>query len=409
MNNLTRRPLGINEKVFWVIDQKVAMHFALVAELKGNEPEEAWRRAIDIAQRRHPNLSVKITGSHYSNLRFEQVANCPIPLTVIHQKEDDNWESIVEEELQKPLDLNNAPLARAVLLQQPGQSTFIFISNHSIGDGISGALVIRDILSALSGAVLTVFPHTPSLDELAGLPMSKVSDQTAPILDEEVTMLTGGVPWPGIKVERLELSSETTYKLIKRAKIEHTTVHSVITAAIILAGRALNHEWNDREVGVVHPLSPRKFYQAEEEYAMLVNLITIGYDTKSGHQIWDFARTISVSIAEAKTQEWQEGALSSVGTLFNLDLDLETIYEQILLATKSDMMVTNIGKLDFQNDFGSIELKSIWGPMVITPHQASHTIGVNTFDGRLRLTISSAKFITGLSKMVEKIIVAACE
>ena len=142
---------------------------------------------------------------------------------------------------------------------------------------------------------------------------------------------------------------------------------------------------------------------------MLVNLITLSYDTKLDHQIWNFARAVSVSIAEAKTLEWQEGALSGVGTLFTSDLDLESIYNQIILATQSDMMVTNIGKLNYKSNFGPLKLKSIWGPMLLTPHQASHTFGVNTFDGKLRLTISSAKFITGLSVMVEKIMVAACE
>ena len=385
------------------------MHFAIVAELNGNEPEEDWRRAIDSVQLRHPNLSVKITGSHYSNLTFEQVENCPIPLTVIHQNEDDNWESIVEQELQKPFNLSKAPLARAMLLKQPDQSTFIFISNHSIGDGISGALVIKDILSALSGAVLTSIPHTPSLDELAGLPLPKMFGQIDEAIVEDGNLFSEGKSWSDIKIERLELSSETTAKLIKRAKSEQTTVHSLITAALIIAGRALSQEWKSREVGVVHPLSPRTFYQTEEQYAMLVNLITLGYDTKLDHQIWNFARAVSVSIAEAKTLEWQEGALSGVGTLFTSDLDLESIYNQIILATQSDMMVTNIGKLNYKSNFGPLKLKSIWGPMLLTPHQASHTFGVNTFDGKLRLTISSAKFITGLSVMVEKIMVAACE
>ncbi|KQM74805.1 hypothetical protein ASE74_02160 [Pedobacter sp. Leaf216] len=68
MKNNNRCPLGINEKVFRVLDQKVAINFAIVAELDCNEPEEAWRQAMDSAQLRHPNLSVEIIGSHYSNL-----------------------------------------------------------------------------------------------------------------------------------------------------------------------------------------------------------------------------------------------------------------------------------------------------------------------------------------------------
>ena len=36
MNKIENRPLGTNEKVFWVLDQKTTTHFAVVAEIDGN-------------------------------------------------------------------------------------------------------------------------------------------------------------------------------------------------------------------------------------------------------------------------------------------------------------------------------------------------------------------------------------
>ena len=87
MTNIDKRPLGTNEKVFWVLDQITTTHFAVVAEIDGNTTEMAWRQALDIVQKRHPNLSAKISGNAYANAHFESVAHCQIPLRFVLLKE----------------------------------------------------------------------------------------------------------------------------------------------------------------------------------------------------------------------------------------------------------------------------------------------------------------------------------
>lgn len=65
MNNNIERPLGTTEKVFWVLDQKTTTHFAVVGEIEGNATDQEWREALDLVQKRHPNLSVQISGNAY--------------------------------------------------------------------------------------------------------------------------------------------------------------------------------------------------------------------------------------------------------------------------------------------------------------------------------------------------------
>ena len=106
MNNPNNRPLGTNEKVFWALDQKSSTHFAIAAELKGNATDQAWRDAIDLVQTRHPNLSVRITGSSYHTAALEHVNGCKIPLRVVYTKPGEDWSSIVTDELNEAFDLS---------------------------------------------------------------------------------------------------------------------------------------------------------------------------------------------------------------------------------------------------------------------------------------------------------------
>lgn len=121
MKKSTNRPLGTNEKVYWVLDQKNTTQFAVAAEIDGNATENEWRQALDTVQNRHPNLSVHIAGNEYSTAHFVPVDYCRIPLRIVNAENGENWNSVLEEELSKPIDITIAPLARATVIQQPGK------------------------------------------------------------------------------------------------------------------------------------------------------------------------------------------------------------------------------------------------------------------------------------------------
>ena len=73
------------------------------------------------------------------------------------EKATSRWEREIERELATRFDARQAPLIRAVLLRQPDKSILILSAHHSIGDGLSMAFAIRDLLQALSGERLESF------------------------------------------------------------------------------------------------------------------------------------------------------------------------------------------------------------------------------------------------------------
>jgi hypothetical protein len=406
MKNLTNRPLGTNEKVYWVLDQKNTTHFAVAAEIEGNATDSEWRQALDTVQNRHPNLSVHISGNEYSTAQFIPVDDCRIPLRIVNAASGDSWNNILEEELSNPLDINTAPLARATLIQQPGKSIFIFLSNHCIGDGMSVALVIRDVLIVLSGKTVEDLLPLSSLDELAGVPLKVLENEKPDGFEQAKISL---VPRTTVNVERLSISGTLTRKLIDRSKSERTTVHGALSATIVLALKSrIEVSLQKKPVRILHPLSARTTLGLGEDFGLLLSIITLPYEPSPQQTFWDFAREVRQGIASTQTQEWLKADTNATQGLFDSGLDLNTVEGALHQGTAHEIMLTNLGLLSFPSDFGPLQLKSLWGPVVLTPHPLAQTIGVATFNGELTLSLTSLAPSKSLLEAVEKMIEKVC-
>jgi len=405
MNKVINRPLGINEKVYWVLDQKTTTQFAVVAEIDGNLIDSAWRQALDIVQKRHPNLSVQISGNEYSTVYFNHVEDCKIPLKVIYTQSGESWNSVLEDELSTPLDITIAPLARAVLIQQPGKSVFLFISNHSIGDGMSAAMVIRDILTVLSGRTIENLLPVSSLDELAGISLKEIENKQINGFEQIKNSL---IPRVNVNIELLKLSSTLTKKLIEQAKSEKTTVHGALSAAIVLALKTTGDApLKEKPVRILHPLSARNILGLGDDFGLLASMVVLPYQPSPQQTFWNFAREVRQGIASTQTPDWIKADITATQGLFNSGMDIDTVEDTLRQGTVHEVMLTNFGLFTFRSDYGNLQLKSLWGPMVLTAHPLAQTIGVATFNGELTLSLTglvpSQSLLEAMVKIIEKV------
>jgi len=402
MKNPNNRPLGTNEKVFWALDQKSSTHFAIAAELLGNASEDVWRAAIDTVQLRHPNLSVRISGNEYHSTAFESVGDCRIPLRIIHTGLGKDWTAIVEGELNEAIDLSVAPLVRTVLVQQPGKTIFIFVANHSISDGMSVALVTRDILNAISGQSIGNLSPLPSLDGIIGL---NPSDNQTEIPSGHHS-IEKPLPREKTSIAYQKFSEDETNEIVRRSRLEQTTVHGALGAALVIA--LVNEQTGQRPIRIMHPISARKTLNMGDDFSLLINIVTSAYNGLSGNKFWDLAREVRGSVATAQTAEWIEHDTISSQQLFNNNLSLETILQALAAGTEHEVMLTNLGELPFESTFGPLKLLHLWGPMVLTPHLAARTVGVATFNEKLTLTVTGLFRSTDLLERVRAILAQAC-
>jgi hypothetical protein len=225
------RPLGALEELFCLFDQHFPTNGAFAAQITGYTTVQQWRDALDAIQQRHPLLSACIDTTFNRVPHFRRVPGRRIPLRVVPSAYA-RWQREIAEEVNGPFVPDQAPLFRAVLLHQETHCTFILSSHHAVSDGISLVLLLRDVLLALSGNDLEPLHLAPSREVLFGAQQRSSTEPGLPSFPAERPPL----PY----VEGIKLPPERTTALQQRAREEGVTVHAAISAALAIAGRAMD-------------------------------------------------------------------------------------------------------------------------------------------------------------------------
>jgi hypothetical protein len=400
------RPLGALEHLFWLYDQNRSVHFAVTALISGRTSPRDWRRALDRLQERHPLMSVSIQGEAASVPVFQRGDLAPIPLRIVEDEPERRWEAEVGEELTTPFKPSEAPLIRAVLiLGARDDAAFILVAHHSIADGLSLAYALRDTLDAIAGRVLQPLPWLPSLDDML------VSDSPANPREQ------GEAPKPAVyrphdsarpKIKALHLSPGFTSLVRHRARQEEATVHGALCAALVLASRRIFADWQEIPLRIMSPISARTLVDAGESCGVFVGATTSVFGSESMN-FWDLAREARNSIAANQNREYIAAGLSAFQEVVGNGTDVATAAEFGATVFANEIMVTNLGSLSFDRQFGPVTLKALFGPAVLTGFENHQTIGVATVDEALCLLHASHTPLEGLLEQAQSILAEACE
>lgn len=400
MTNLQNRTLGAFEKTFWLLDQIDSKDFALAAEINGVAAEETWKQAIKEAQERHPNLSVRIIMDEYSRPKLNAVAGVEIPFRILNNVDENfRWEQEVEKELAIRFDTTQAPLVRIVLVQKALSSVLIVVAHHAIADGTAVSYLIRDLLRAVTGKKLVAMPAQISNDETLGLAedLPKSFRDTLPTLEERKTLFSP-------KIETLRLNPELTQKVISKAKLEGTTVHGALCAAALISGRKLRKEWAERKIEMISPICSRKALKLDDNFGLNITTHPVYFEDEQHLPFWELARLAKAGLAGTDNLDHVRNYLEFFR---QLAFDMPNISEMLGVlkeAFNHEIMVTNIGKLKFETDFGTLQLKSLYGPLVRSGKGMEQTLGVNCTDGSLCLANTSDNPILGFLEEIQHIL-----
>jgi hypothetical protein len=398
------RPLGTMETCLWLFNHTHPTHFALAAEIEGPTTLAAWRSALDAVQLRHPFFSVSIEEDANGILSFRRVAGRQIPLRVVSTKKaTSRWEREIERELATRFDARQAPLIRAVLLRHPDKSILILSAHHSIGDGLSMAFAIRDLLQALSGERLESLPPLAPMEQLLGMPQT----QPARHVRETSSGSIEGSIAAAIYVKGLRLSAELTSELLGRSRQEKTTLHGAICAALVLAGRQLFSTWNN-PVRIHSSIDARRLLHLGDHYTQLAfgGIVAVNPDAMSG--FWDLARFMKSGLTGAGSLPGMIAGLSALNGLLVQGLDPHTFSRTAGESHAHEATLTNLGNLPFSPNFRHLKLASLWGPAIILDREIGQTIGAATSNGSLCLLYTSSAPAPTLLEVMQETMLAAC-
>src|SRR5882757_9732536 len=254
--DLLLRQLGAFEELFCLFDKRFPTNGALAAQITGDTTVQQWRDALDAVQQRHPLLSACIDTTFNRVPHFRRVTGQRIPLRVVTSPTA-RWQREIAEEVNAPFTPDQAPLFRAVLLHQETHCTFILSSHHAVSDGFSLIFLLRDILLALSGHALEALPLAPSREILFGAQQRTSTEPGLP------SFAAQHPPLP--HVEGIKLTTEQTTALQRRVREEGVTIHAAISAALTIAGRAIDERWRNNPLRIMSPAEIRNILGLKDQ------------------------------------------------------------------------------------------------------------------------------------------------
>jgi hypothetical protein len=374
------RELSPAERWYWIIDQLSTLNVSARVRVEGELSTEALRTALDALRARHPYLRLAIADEE-SGPRFLSTDN-PIPLREVHSDEvdDTRWAREVDErEFAEPIDWRSGPLARAVVLRQPGQVSDLIISiPHCIADGTTALALLRQWVR------LSATPPAPDSDPVGELVPSPVEslfqahhremsdmpakepeagNESEPAYDGQVGRFVPDrfVPFDQRRTRMLHraIDGDALENLLHACRRRGVTMHGVLAAAMACAVARDAGAEPRTPFAVGSPVDFRAELTrpvAEDEVGCYVSAVhsVVAYQPDD---VWSMARFVNRDIAERRRRGEQYsvfGLLASGGP--RGIADCEPLVRYIEEHGSFNFFVSNIGRFDFPDAAGGLRL-----------------------------------------------------
>ncbi|MFM7600429.1 MAG: condensation domain-containing protein [Pseudanabaena sp.] len=393
------RFLGAFEHSFWLYDQVHPVHFALCAKISGTFTSDQLQRALSQVQQQHPLLRVKIQTSPSGHPQFvEQKAE--IPLRIVQRTDRLQWQRELELELSLSFNWAIAPLVRVVWLHSQGNqdSELIITLHHSIADGLSGAYLIRDIVAriatpncsatAISRELTTSAPVESIIPQSFRFPTESphqsdhvaAQEQAAFYADKATTRVRP-------HVRTAILSAQLTKQLSVLCREEHTTVHGAIGAAFLLA-LASQGKTDLSHYKCLSPISIRSHLPAtvQEDVGLYITYGLTHHQVTASSLFWEVARSLKSQLDDARQLQQLFGNFAPRQAVMTTCPDAQIVVQGMQQQYGYDLLVTNLGKLTFGQQFGGLKVKELYAPAVMAGVENERVVGVATLGDRLSLT-----------------------
>ncbi|MGL5938897.1 MAG: condensation domain-containing protein [Waterburya sp.] len=384
------RPLGSGEHIIWLYDQEAPLHFAIAGTIVGKFSDQQLESALIKVQQKHPLLQVCIKCDRDQQPWFVQQEGT-IPLRIVEQRGKHNWQQEVELELTRPFIWYKAPLIRITLVRTTDFSTIIIVCHHSIADGLSASYLLRDILDAITepdrqNLSLAKYPaYEELISNLPHLQSDQLPTEFKPDLSEQSIISSFNLEPQLIS---WSLPSSKTTSLIKRVRQEKTSIHGAVCAAFLLA---IAKTKKLSTLKCQSPINVRKYLTPviEEDFGFYYSIKITEHYLKDSSNIWEIARSVKEQLKEQMHPEQMFATIPKRQALMNTKPN-SSLIKQIFLADENsyDLIVSNLGYLSFPQHYGTIELKNIYAPMVMTHVPDDLVVGVTGFGSEIFFTLT---------------------
>jgi NRPS condensation-like uncharacterized protein len=365
-------------------------HFLLAAEFGAVLSEGELRDALSAVQRRHPLLQVSIDSSADNPVfrRSEQPA--AIGLRTVKTAEKSDWTDSAAEEFMVRFDPAAAPLARAVLITTERDSVLLLAFDHVICDGVSAVRVLDDLVGVLNGCELPPLPAPAPHEELVARQLDPVDPAVLASLPEPEERMR---PWPDYLpfgsvrpvISTLEFDQAATTEIRHACHAENTTVQGLLVVAFSQArGRLRGEDF----LRVLTPVDTRPLLDAETAASSTSIVVArTGHETSSQESFWERVRKTQAEIQVTASAPGVAVGAAAVSHFITPDAG-PVPTEQFVNSLTFEMHVSNLRVIEL-TESGPLRPTAVWGPMLLMQMDGETNLGVATYDGKLRIALSS--------------------
>ncbi len=435
-----KKKLSLIEHLYWLGSLERPENFAITARIQGSFSVNQLRKALLKLKQRHQLLAVRIVldSKELPFFSSEGVSEFSIREILSDSDEDQVWHCEVEKELKTPFSWQEGPLVRFVMVKASNDiavTNLIVVCDHSVTDGLSVAYLIRDILQQLEQPnCLEFLPEIPPIEELLppqisnkfslrfylmrfifmvatlsliiidwlskgyrlvakylsffSFPQSeKKNPNNLDILEEE------GSKTGNRCLDSWSLTEAETSALINRCRQEKTSVHAAICTAFLLTFNRDKVSWTEK-VGSPVNVRNRLTYPVGEAFGFFAARVETSLTYTSNKEFWRMAREFKQGLNEQTTDNKLLAPFTVLKALkplmFNFYLKKYLFRVLKLFENRRVYLdISNLGRLNFPIQYGSLKLIAVYGPIVST-YEDKVVLGVTTVGNKLFLVSISA-------------------
>ena len=401
------RPLGCCERFFYLYSLAFPVHFCLVAQIEGALDCTRLGAALEQVRKRHSALRVCIVEGAETGPTFYRTDN-PIELKVVAADMAADWRGVIESELGLPFSTFPGPLMRATVLPASDGTSIILTFHHAIVDGLSGTRILHDFMRALAGDRLEVLPPAPLLEEMIASAAASQPTVVEKMIFRDIPKASRAAQESekfAANVAIAEWDQEETSRLLRFCKANGTTAHGAICAA---AARHLPA--SGANVIRMHcPIDLSRMMRSETTGCGVFIGAGIAEIPAASRKFWRDARCTVDDLRTARSPEVVAGMLQRIAVDMPPTAAKDSVAAFFASMPQSSAVISNLGALPLAVEYGSLKLKAVWGPAMLTnPPADRQTIGVSTFAGQLRMVHQSYAPIPGLLESIRETLFDSC-
>ncbi len=434
------RGLGTTEKLHWMINKVMPFNFYLAMTLNGKIEKAILTEALKALQVRHPLLNVSIEKKGWWGANYRYNVNSPVEISEKKVRRDE-IDLILEQELNQPFNIKEAPLVRCHLLHHDNRSTVIATFCHIIADGLSSVIFQKNLLEYIdtiqSGKEVSVQPGTVKKPLEKYFPVSyksifgivKFVSAVKNMGKKEKAMGKPIMPIPDgnnkegkprIQLISRKIKKEALIKIVEKSRTNGTTINHLLIAAYIMATIKVRNIKESSAFYFSTDVDLRDLLCAD-----LSNSIGIYSSAISGQLIADFGSNIwqLATIIKSEFNESMESKeafilppyfykiLNAIIALTGSDLLGKKIYTKMFKDAATRWPISNLGKVDINASGNKLKAESItfacsWFKIhfyVVTSNDVLtvNLVGSNEFYSRDLLNNFADEVINILNEQIE--------